>query len=270
MMTDQRKAKIARLAESLAQGYHTGNVTDLGSIVSSEEIILCHDDYGDAFDGVLFLDDGQYYIHVNSKLNWPGSKRERFTVAHEIGHYCIDEHRLGLKYGALHPHSSRTSRIGKRDLIEEEADYFAACLLMPEVKFKTHAAKKKRFSLDSILDLSQAFQSSIVSAVLRFADVGTHEMMAVFAQENVVKWYAQSKDFPPWPFKFNVHGLLPPTTVAGEFYRKAEAKYTGVEKVSVDDWFYPFANDSRAERKMYEQCYYSESYGYTISLIWFD
>ena len=51
-------------------------------------------------------------------------------------------------------------------------------------------------------------------------------------------------------------------------FLKADSKYTTIEDVDPDNWFH--ANDNRANRKMYEQCYYSDSYGYVISLIWFD
>lgn len=269
MITEQRKRVISKIAESLALTYYSKNVTDIDAIVESESIIVCRDNYEDAFDGMLFLDEDQFFLHVNTNRNWQGSKRERFTVGHELGHYSIDEHRLGLKYGSLKPHGSIT-QLGGRNAIELEADYFAGCLLMPTARFQTHAAKRRSFSLDSILDLSESFRASVVSTVIRFSEVGTHEMMAVFARNNVVEWFAKSKDFPSWPFQFNVHGSLPPTTVAGEFYRKENSKHTGIEKVSPDDWFYPFSGDPRADRQMYEQCYYSDSYGYTISLIWFD
>jgi Zn-dependent peptidase ImmA (M78 family) len=269
-MTDLRKTEINKLTAVLAQGFSQGNVTHLDRLAAFEDVYICYDNYENAFDGMLLFDNEDFYIHINStKGNQLGSKRGRFTLAHELGHFFLDKHRIGLMSGTLQPHGS-IAGLGKKDPLEQEADYFAGCLLMPEIRFKKQAATRKKFSLDTITDLSNSFQASIVSTVLRFSEIGTHEIMAVFSRKNKVEWYASSKDFPKWPFKFNVHGDLPPTTVAGEFYTKNNSKYTGIEKINPDDWFFPYENDSRADRQMYEQCYYSNSYDYTISLIWFD
>lgn len=269
MVTDLRKKKINKLTTELVRLSSTGNVTHLDQLANEEDISIYYDDYENAFDGMLLFDSRDFHIHINhAKGNHPNSKRGRFTLAHELGHYFIDEHRIGLKSGALKPHGSITE-LNNKNLIELEADYFASSLLMPEEKFKTRASRQK-FSLDTIIDLSDSFQSSIISSVIRFAEIGTHEITAVFSRNNIVEWYARSSDFPQWPFRFKVRGSVPPTTVAGEFYTKKNSKLTGIEKLSADDWFFPFKSDPRTDRQMYEQCYYSESYDYVISLIWFN
>jgi Zn-dependent peptidase ImmA (M78 family) len=243
--------------------------TDLAAIANFEGLRFYHDHYEDRFDGMLLFDEKDFHIHINiDRGNGLATKRGNFTFAHELGHYFIDEHRIGLKTGVIEHHGSR-HELSQKSLIEYEADYFASCLLMPEQRFRSlSGGRGKKFSLDTIANLSEAFQSSMLATVLRFAEVGTHEMTAVVSENNVVKWFAQSKDFPKWSFKFKVGQQLPPATVAGEFFSKADSKYTTIEDVDPDNWFH--ANDNRANRKMYEQCYYSDSYGYVISLIWFD
>lgn len=52
----------------------------------------------------------------------------------------------------------------------------------------------------------------------------------------------------------------------GEYFTKHNAKYTGIEDVDPDSWFI----EHESQTQMHEQCYYSESYGYVISIIWFD
>jgi hypothetical protein len=47
-------------------------------------------------------------------------------------------------------------------------------------------------------------------------------------------------------------------------------KFTEIERVDADGWFSPSKEDNRAYRQMYEQCYYSDSYDYVVSLLWFD
>jgi len=50
-----------------------------------------------------------------------------------LGHYYINEHRIGLQTGLLEPHTS-FAEVDKNDLNKLEADYFAGCLLMPYQK----------------------------------------------------------------------------------------------------------------------------------------
>jgi Zn-dependent peptidase ImmA (M78 family) len=268
MITDQRKKRLSELAYFIAQSFMTNTIVQLEEISSSEEITIHFDHYEEYFDGMLLYDDPLFHIHINiDRGNFQNSKRGRFTLAHELSHFFIDEHRLGLKSGELQPHPSKYE-VGQKNIIEYEADYFASCLLMPEAQFRLQAREKgKKFSLDTVLKLSDTFQTSVLSIVLKFAEIGTHEITAVISKDNIVKWYAQTKDFPKWPFKFKVGSTLPPTSVAGEFFAKKNEKYTGVEEVNPDDWFYP---KWTAKTQMHEQCYYSESYGYVISLIWFD
>ena len=138
---------------------------------------------------------------------------------------------------------------------------------MPEQKFKSVYTGKK-FSFQTTQTLSESFQTSVLSTAIRFVEVGTHEIMVVASKNGIVEWYGRSNDFPKWAYKFKVHQTVPPTTVVGEYSRRVGLKYTGVEELNPDDWFW--ATGYMSERKMYEQCCYSESYGLVVSFIWLD
>ncbi|HVT85633.1 MAG TPA: ImmA/IrrE family metallo-endopeptidase, partial [Chitinophagaceae bacterium] len=272
------KTQISRLAEEIANEFSEGNLTLLEDIALFEDIPIHYDNYENAFDGMLFYDtiSKDFHIHINiDNGNKQGSKRGRFTLGHELAHFFLDQHRLGLKYGLLEPHASFHD-LNQKSLIEEEADYFASCLLMPQNKFKNHSIEYKRktgnrkFSFNTLYDLSESFQTSILSTLIRFGEVGTHEIFAVISQNNIAKWYVKSEDFPNWKFKFKIGEAIPRTSVAGEYYNLERRKFTDIEKVNADDWFSPTVDDHRANRQMYEQCFYSDSYRYVISLLWFD
>jgi Zn-dependent peptidase ImmA (M78 family) len=269
MIPPLRKVRISKLAEFIAHDFSNGNITLLKDIAEFEQVSFYFDNYEDAFDGMLLYDNRNFHIHINKdRGNRENSKRGRFTFAHELGHFFIDEHRLGLKYRLLEPHGS-FHNLNQKSSIEEEADFFASCLLMPEQKFKREAGGKG-FSLDTIARLSESFQASLLSTLIRFGEIGTHEIFAVISKKNIVQWFVKSKDFPNWKFKFKVGESVPQTTVAGEFYTMTDRRITSIEPISAADWFNPPADDGRALRQMYEQCYYSDSYDYVISLIWFD
>jgi Zn-dependent peptidase ImmA (M78 family) len=269
MILPYRKTQLNKLAENIANDFSDGNLTLLNKISDYEEVPFYFDNYQDAFDGMLLYDNKNFHIHINiDKGNRVDSKRGRFTFAHELGHYFIDEHRLGLKYGLLEPHESFFD-LNQKSIIEEEADYFASCLLMPQQKFKLQSGGKK-FSLDTLTNLSDSFQASVLATLIRFGEVGTHEIYAVVSKNNIAQWFVKSTDFPNWRLKFKIGDKLPQTTVAGEYFTMKNRKLTGIELLCADDWFNPPKEDNRANRQMYEQCYYSNSYGYVISLLWFD
>jgi len=74
--------------------------------------------------GVMFIQDkDNKFIVVNKKDN---EKRQRFTIAHELGHYFL--HMSDQDY----ENTSMVSFRGRSNKHEREANLFAAELLMPE------------------------------------------------------------------------------------------------------------------------------------------
>ena len=83
------------------------------------------------FCGVFtkYLDE-QKHIIINSKIDNEG--RKNFTKAHELGHYFLGHQ---LKNNAFYCFDHEIIEDGlHQDNIENEANYFATCLLMPEGK----------------------------------------------------------------------------------------------------------------------------------------
>lgn len=89
-------------------------------------------------DGFIFVNEGNKIfpnlpgnklIGVNSKLSlqW-----KRFVIAHELGHYFLHYIDNAVKYKGMYAHRENAKGKGQE---EQEADYFAACLLMPKELF---------------------------------------------------------------------------------------------------------------------------------------
>lgn len=266
-ITDYRKKKISERADYLSAAFSSADVTDLAAIAASEELPVHFDHYEDSFDGMLVHDGGRFHVHINlDKGNSPTSKRGRFSLSHEYGHYFISEHRIGLKYGLLESHASVNS-LNHEALIELEADYFASCLLMPFAKYKAFTARKE-FSFDLIHNISDHFQTSLMATILRFTEAGTREFMVVISKQGMVKWFAKSKDFPGFAFKFKVRQAVPAKTLTASFYTQDEAPMQSpVLDRDPDEWFW--INDSRGNRTFYEQYYYSDVNNYLVTLLWF-
>jgi len=266
MILEQRKANLKNLAEFIAEDFCIGNITELRKIARFEGVPYYYDNYEDAFDGMLVYDSQDFHIHINTDSgNTEESKRGRFTFAHELAHYFIDQHRLGLKYGILKPHAS-FNNLNTTSIIEEEANYFAGCLLMPSGKFKK-APHTKKFSLKTIISLSESFNVSLPSSLIRFADVGTHEIFAVVSKNGKVQWFASSNDFPKWKFNFKRQESLPEgaRVLQGQILNEA---LTDISLTTPEIWFLPNELDARADRILNEQCYYAQNY--VVTLLWFN
>jgi Zn-dependent peptidase ImmA (M78 family) len=266
-ITDYRKKKINERADHLSTAFSTGDVTDLAAIAANEELHVYYDHYEDSFDGMLVYNGEQFHVHINlDKGNSATSKRGRFSLAHEYGHYFITEHRIGLKYGLLGSHASFNS-LNHEALIELEADYFASCLLMPFHKYKAFTARKE-FSFDLIHSISEHFQTSLMATILRFIEAGTREFMVVISKNSVVKWFVKSKDFPAFAFKFKVGHTVPGKTLTASFYELTDVTLQSpILDSDPEEWFW--INDGRGDRTFYEQYYYSDINNYLVTLLWF-
>lgn len=254
--------EIKKLAEFIASEYEAF-ITPLDSILESEGINVFYDDYGSAFDGML-VHDNDFYIHINTKRgNKPNTPRGRFTLAHELGHYFIDNHRLGLQKGILQPHPSKNNE-AKYQKIEREADYFASCLLMPEKRFLKGCFKHK-FKFSIIKELATAHNISLTACALRFADIGNHPITVVYCEDGHIKWKWNSKDF---PFKYlaETNNKIPEHSLVGNYF----ATKKGVSKTDqlwAADWFSCY-NHEDEDRKIYE--HFIPYKNKVLSIIWED
>ena len=195
MIAKKNRLKIKKLAEYIALQFDE-KITPLERIVADENLDVFYDNYeSNTFDGMTIYDNGKFYIHINTyNGNRVDTDRGRFTLAHELGHYFIDTHRIGLKNGLLEPHPSLTNK-AQYFSIEREADYFAACLLMPEERFRKDIGNKK-FGIKVIDYLRSEYKISRTACALRFADIGNYPLLIVYAENNIIRWSYSSEDFP--------------------------------------------------------------------------
>lgn len=80
----------------------------------------------------------RFAIGFNAHLESQGLRH--FTLAHELGHYCLDGHALALLHSGNGFHACALEP-GGGSVYEKEADQFATDLLMPEDWFRAAAAE---------------------------------------------------------------------------------------------------------------------------------
>ena len=106
---------------------------DVKSVAIKKGIKLVEYDFGDDISGVLLYDGKEATIGY-SRNN--GSNRQRFTIAHELGHYTLGHQRKGVFVDTADkyfPPKFRNKDSSTGDNLQEvEANAFAAALLMPE------------------------------------------------------------------------------------------------------------------------------------------
>ena len=122
-LSEEKRLEIRQKAEKLLLSAGNSLPVKLGSVAEHlgyKVTAFVPDKETENISGAVNQNDK--IIFVNSA---EGSGRRRFTLAHEIGHVV------------LHPGPVVDLREteGSKEPKEKEADYFAACLLMPETEF---------------------------------------------------------------------------------------------------------------------------------------
>jgi Zn-dependent peptidase ImmA (M78 family) len=102
--------------------------------------------------------NGTFTINISA---FSGPLRNRFTIAHELGHYFLHS-----RAGKIPIRVER--RVGESDRLEWEANWFAAGFLMPEQEFRKAI---KLFNAD-INRVAAYFQVSTQAAMTRKKDLG--------------------------------------------------------------------------------------------------
>ncbi len=245
-LSPKREEEIAELAEFLANDRFPTTRIDPEAIAKSEGIGIIPGNYGDAFDGMLEHDAGRFYIYCNlERVESLWSPRARFTLAHELGHFFLDEHRNALKSGQVPSHPSYCDHESKNP-IELEADHFASALLMPSDRFRKRA-KKLAAGLEGIRQLANEFGTSLTSAAIRYAKLDI--MTCVIIKWNMDgygwKWLSSSAYELGWrktieePAKL-VPGSASECIFAGNSDARNEIQRTG----STATYWFPFISPS--------------------------
>lgn len=123
------------------------HVVDAEDMTRAPECPPLGDD--ETLSGLLLADDKQIWCNANEGVQWP--PRRRFTIAHELGHWVL--HRPGqdslfCRRATLAPdEDERRRREANRPelpMTEQEANAFAAALLMPAPLLEHHYRKTTR------------------------------------------------------------------------------------------------------------------------------
>lgn len=169
----EREREIAQQAEAIAiHEFGYGPVDPLHLIEVDGHITVSIGNYGDAFDGLLEYESGEFHIYANlDRIDRVDEGRGAFTLSHELGHYCLTEHRQWMM---ATPDSRQQCFLFSDDEHalpqEREADIFASNLLIPRSSFRKRV-RMPAPSFDVIEDTANFFHGSLTSTAIRFCEL---------------------------------------------------------------------------------------------------
>lgn len=149
-------------------------------IVKSYKIEIRKDNVDDNLCGFLFRDreTGKTVIGANKSHH---SNRQRFTIAHELGHFLLHEGEtlhLDQERGAYSiKYRNAQSSMGQDDS-EKEANFFAAELLMPEriIRNELKGVGHDLLDEDGLRDLASKLSVSVQALTIRLTNLGLVEL----------------------------------------------------------------------------------------------
>lgn len=150
MTADYKRAE--REAERLVAKYYKKPPVDPEAIAEAEGVRVVYARFNGAMSAKIagYSDPNRSRIVVNQDLPF---NRKTYTIAHELGHYVLHKDYLSDD-GAYQIFPRMNSYDGPKPPEEQEADAFAANLLVPIEMLRTYA------DLASIRELAQMFMVS--------------------------------------------------------------------------------------------------------------
>ncbi len=113
------------------------------------------------FSGILYKNSNtkKWIILVNRDHH---PNRKRYTIAHELGHWCLHKHQKSLFEDKIF------FRGGNSEKSEWQANDFASEILMPENDFRA----KIESGINEVEDLAREFQVSTIALRIRVKKLG--------------------------------------------------------------------------------------------------
>lgn len=171
---------IERAVQRALRDYGGGLPVDVGAIASRLGIEIVKTPFPENPDlsGVLVREHRHTFMAINEAQSEP---RQRFTIAHEIGHFLLDEAKAVWIDKGVHPVSYRRTGDGGTPeaykLEEVRANRFAAELLMPsqevERRFADHTGQGADWEgSKDLLDIANEFEVSLQAMAIRLRELG--------------------------------------------------------------------------------------------------
>jgi len=209
-----------------------------------------------SFEGMLITTpekgEGKVIINANSDIS-----RQRFTLAHEIGHYILSRHTQ------THGHSFQcqskdmedqadtlTALQDRYQIQEQEANRFASELLMPNLLIESYLERK--YPLQGIKALASKAKVSIAAAARRYTSITHRKIVVVFSHNSYLQYIFTSKSVSD--LKFSKGMKLPLIQVM-------PSRMTECIQANPHFWAVPLKFESLTQQTLYQR------HGYEVTVL---
>jgi hypothetical protein len=238
-------------------------------IAGEEGIDVLPGDYDSCFDGRIEYHQengvGQFYLmYAQEEVPFRPQGRVRFSIAHELGHFYLPEHREYLLSGQFH--NSQSDFVSSK-VWEREADRFAARLLMPTGLFRDEVRARDGFlTLEDLRKLAgEVFHTSLTSTMLRYVDMNFEPCCMVMAEHGTIMWSARSDDMKDQALGWTDWGSkLPPNSVTAKaiISKLSGTQLTSGGTVDSSVWF-----NRRSSCRIWEEVLLLTGWGRTLTFM---
>jgi Zn-dependent peptidase ImmA (M78 family) len=152
--------------------------------------------------------------------------RQRFSGAHELGHWMRDRNQVGFSC----TNALFRSQWGNENP-EKGANEFAADLLLPQTIFGRYAYATA-VTLEAVRELAMKFDTSLTATAIRLVQHGSFPAMVVYLTQGVRKWFVAGPDVPR---VLSLREVPTRNTVAGELSRGGNTSLRP-QTVQADGW----------------------------------
>lgn len=168
--------------------------------------------------------------------------RERFSVAHELGHWHL--HR-GRSFKCRVDDTS--GNLASNRILEKEADSFASHLLMPRPLFNPVIASLGKPTFQQLTRVARDFETSVMATTLRLANINTLPVIVACYDRDGRRWAVPAGDIPRG---WRLNEKLDDDTFTYDLLHQGK-ECRGLAKQPADAWF---ENDEADKYEVQEQC----------------
>lgn len=191
------------------------------------------------------------------------SHRQRFSIAHELGHLELHRQDVIFPCDALRINDWRHG--GDPQNLEQSANEFAAALLLPEQLFAPLCLEKDP-SMDTVRELSERFDVSLMATARRYVNFCYDPVAVVWTHKRLIRWFQRNEAFADYGFFINVNSFVENETVASGFF-DGEPFPRVAQLVKASAWMIP---GNFKDIVIREQCVAMGNYDGVLSLLWVD
>ena len=188
-MSNHRLHDATLCAEKIVRDENLVLPIDVLALAKSRDILVeAKPSAAEGVSGMLLRVGDDFAIGYATHIKSNGF--QRFSIAHELGHYFLGHADTMFRGGAV-AHESRAG-FSSKEQMELEADYFAAGLLMPSDLFKQEAGRHSD-GLVAIEKVAEKCQTSITSSAIRYAGLTDAAVAIVISKGSTIDYCFASR-----------------------------------------------------------------------------